>query len=342
MTRERSSESMIELYPQANKLNPCNSGGINSGERHHMKSIRVCAGAVLVSLSGMGFATAQVINANPQALTFVYQIGGPNPPAQNIFLESDVTTQFSATISTAPWLTVSPITGVTPSTLVATVAPPASFVPGTYVGSIVIGPVATTGATVTVVPVALQVLASAEGILQVSPNSLGFEYAQGGPAPPASTFSITSTGTSAAFTLTTSTPWLNASASSSTTPAVANVNISPNNGLTTGTYTGFVTVNPGYAGEHPMQRRISVTLRVYTPGALTANPHYLSFNYQPGGSLQSQVVNIVNSTGGSVPYTLSGVTSSGGNWLSTNVTAGTTPSGIVVSANGAIGLASGS
>ncbi|SPE23911.1 exported hypothetical protein [Candidatus Sulfopaludibacter sp. SbA3] len=40
----------------------------------------------LVMLYGTGVAKAQLISANPQALSFVYQIGGSNPGGQNVYL----------------------------------------------------------------------------------------------------------------------------------------------------------------------------------------------------------------------------------------------------------------
>src|SRR5215831_9161809 len=99
-----------------------------------MKPVRALRSSILVTLillCGAASANAQAINPSPQSLPFVYQVGGPNPPAQNILLSSSAPTQFTVTLSGAPWLTVAPTSGVTPSTLVATVTPPQGASPGT-------------------------------------------------------------------------------------------------------------------------------------------------------------------------------------------------------------------
>ena len=285
----------------------------------------------VVLLCGMGAASAQLVSVSPQTLSFVYQIGGPNPPAQNLFLSNIQPTQFSVSISGAPWLAVSPSTGVTPSTLVASVTGPSGATPGTLTGTIIISPVASTDATATVVAVSLQVLAPSQGTLQVYPNTIALDYSLGGPPPTPSGFSVTSTGAAAAFSLSTSTPWLAVSANSYVTPATAYVTIVLSAITSPGVYYGFVTVSPSYAGGSPQQ--VSVTLRVSSQGALIASPNSLSFNYQQGGYLpQPQVVNIVNSSGGAATYSVTTVTTSGGGWLGSNVSSGTTPSAIVVSA----------
>lgn len=76
----------------------------------------------LVLLSGMGVANAQLVGVSPQTLSFAYQVGGSNPASQVLYLSGSSPTQFTVTISGAPWLTVSPTTGITPSTLVASIA----------------------------------------------------------------------------------------------------------------------------------------------------------------------------------------------------------------------------
>src|SRR5690349_20155574 len=114
-----------------------------------MRVIRVVA--CLMALGCVGILSAQV-SVNPQSLSFTYQIGGPNPPSQNLSVFNDVPTQFSITTSGANWLNISPTAGITPSTLVATVTPPVGATAGTLSGSIIIGPVASVDNVKVVVP----------------------------------------------------------------------------------------------------------------------------------------------------------------------------------------------
>jgi hypothetical protein len=278
-------------------------------------------------------AHAQVfITASPQALAFTYQLGGPNPPAQNIYLSADVPSQFAVTISGAPWLTVSPPSGLAPSTLVATVNGPTNATPGTLTGTILIGPPASVDSLKTVVTVTLNVLAPAQGNLVVSPDNLRFTYQAGSPLPAPHGFTVSSTGGPASFNLATSDPWLKATTSSNVTPSTVQVNVLPNPAMPAGSYQGFVTVLPSYAGG--TAQKVIVTLQIYSAGTLMASPNNLTFNYQPGNPIPSaQALNIVNSAGGAVSYIVTATTSNGGAWLFYSPGSGTTPSSIVVSVN---------
>ena len=300
--------------------------------------VRVRGLTYAISLLGsLGIATAQV-SVNPQALSFSYQIGGPNPPAQSLFVFNDIPTQFAVTTSSAPWLTITPTTGLTPNTLVATVTPPAGATAGTLNGSIIIGPPASADNLKLVVPVSLQILPASPGNLVVAPNSIVFDYRTGGPNPSPYTLSVTSTGTAAAFTVSASTvgggAWLSVSPNSGVTPATFAAYASPAANIAPGTYTGTISVVPSYAGATP--QRVSVTLRVSSGGTLTASPSSLTFNYQPGTPIPApQVLGIANSTGAAVTVNVSATTSSGGTWLVVSPGIATTPFSVIVSVNSA-------
>jgi len=290
----------------------------------------------LLLLCGTGVASAQPVSASPQVLNFVYQIGGPNPPAQNIYLSASVPTQFSLSVSGATWLTVAPTTGITPSSLVASVTAPANATPGTLTGSIIIGPAASTDALRTVVTVTLQVLAPPQGNLVVTPNSLTFDYQINGPFPQGSYFSVSSTGAAASFNLSTTTygtgGWLAVSTTGNVTPASVYVSVIPLPTMTPGIYSGAVTVIPNYAGGVAVT--VAVTLRVSAGGSLTASPSVLSFSYQSSGFLPPpQTVGVGNSAGGAATFTVSATTTSGGPWLAYTPPTGTTPASVVISVN---------
>lgn len=283
-------------------------------------------------LCGASAAKAQTFGASPQILSFVYQIGGPNPAAQSILLTADVPSSFSVTISGAPWLSVAPVSGITPSTLVATVTAPAGATPGTLNGSIIIGPPASTDAVKTVVAVSLQILAPPQGNLTVTPSSMVFNYTVGASFPTPQSIFVNSTGAPASFNVTTNASWLTVSASSYVTPAAVQVSVFPGPGLTPGFYTGTVFINPTYGGG--TQQSVAVTLTVSSAGILLATPNALTFVYQSGQPYPSpQTVSVVNSSGANTGFTVTTTTASGGAWLSCSPCSASTPAGIVISTN---------
>jgi hypothetical protein len=300
----------------------------------------------LVSLEGATTAKAQIVVPAPQMLSFVYQIGGPNPAPQTIYLSSNVPTQFSVSTFGAPWLTITPITGITPSMLIVTATPPADDrggpppdrgTAGTLSGSINIAAPASTDAQRAVIPVTLQILPPPQGNLSVSPTNIAFEYQTGAPAPAGSPISVTiSGGVAAAFNVAVSTTsggnWLTAASSVLTTPATIVAYVLPVPGMGPGTYNGTISVIPAYAGG--VVQTVSVSLRVSSGGSLTANPNYLSFNYQPGSPFPlPQLVGVVDSSGRSSPFNVTSTTSSGGSWLTYSPSSGTTPGTFLVTAN---------
>ena len=300
-----------------------------------MTNFRVTAGAILGVMTLIGTCTAasaQTMSVSPQALSFIYQIGGPSPAAQNLFVSAGVATEFGVTTSGAPWATISPTYGVTPGYLVVTVRPPADAGPGVLSGSIVIAANVSTATVRVVVPITLQIVGPPQGNLVVSPNSLVADYWVGGPAPPLMPVSISSTSGPAAFSLSTGTSsggsWLTASASSYTTPAVAYVGVTPTPGLVPGVHTGTVAVVPAYAGG--ATRFITVTLRVYATGTIVTTPSILGFEYQTGGALPDLQYLRVNHSGGAATGFSVSVSTPTGPWLAVAPTGGITPTTLAV------------
>jgi len=289
-------------------------------------------------------ANAQIIGVTPQALSFSYQIGGAIPAPQSLYLYTDTPSQFSVSVSGAPWMTVAPSSGVTPSTLVVTITPPSPATPGTLTGSIIIGPPASADNLRTVVTVSLQVLPGGPGNLVVNPPSMTFDYQSGGPNPAQIAMSITtSTGAPGTFAIAASTTsggnWLFVSTPVLVTPVTAYAYVIPPPGMAPGIYTGSISVIPTYTGATTVP--VQVTLRVSSAGQFAASPSSLAFNYQPTGPLPpAQVVNVTNSTGGAATFAVSSTTVSGGNWLLFSPANATTPAGVVVSVNPG-GLAAG-
>jgi len=298
-----------------------------------MKPVRISVVIAVCSILLGSAASAQTFSVSPQALNFTYQIGGANPPAQTLYLSSATpSAQFSISISGAPWLSVSPAAGVAPSNLTVSASAPQNAVAGTLTGTIIIGPPGSVDAVKTVVAVTLQVLGAPQGELRVDPQSLVFDHQVGAPAPGMRAVTLTSTGSAAGFSLASTVPWASYSVSSLVTPAAIYITVTPLPTMGPGVYTGAIVVNPAYAGGKSTQ--IGITLRISSGVSLAATPTSLGFVYQPGGpSPTQQSLNVVNVTGGFVPFTANVVTANGGNWLSVSPFSASTPFNLLVMAN---------
>ncbi len=119
--------------------------------------------------------------------------------------------------------------------------------------------------------------------------------------------------------------WLTVAPSSGTIPATLQVTADPSS-LTAGTYQGTIVITVPNAT--PAQTSISVTFTVQpaTPAILGADAQTLSFAATQGGSAVSQQVHVTNSGSGSLDFTVSAATSSGGSWLSLSATSGSATS----------------
>jgi len=181
-------------------------------------------------------------------LTFNYIIDDsvkPAPVTLNVTNGTSGTdvVDFTATtdVYNPNWLSVLPNNGTTPGTITVT-ALPLNLSKGKYTGHvIVLGPSSRVTLTVT-----LNVISTTKPIMDISPTSLSFTAVQGGSDPPANLFSVKNDNPSSdpalmQFSLSTDSPWLEASSQSSV--ATTSVTVQPHVGsLAPGTYTGKVTV----------------------------------------------------------------------------------------------------
>lgn len=269
--------------------------------------------------------------ATPESITFNYQTGQANPPQQtiNVGLLGGIG-PFSTTISTSQggnWLVVTPLTGVTPTTLTVGVQQPSSLPPGIYNGTIAIGSPSGIGASLSI-PVTLTI--SNSPLLTLAPNSLKFTYQIGGAAPTPQVITPASSSTAINFTVTPQSAgnWITANPIFGTTPNPISVGINPA-GLAPGTYTGSVTVTGTGSGNGPQS--VPVTLTITNNPILTASSTGLTFNYQRGRDIPgAQIVN-VGSTGAPFNYSIFTETLTGAGYVAINVTSGTTPGSFAVS-----------
>ncbi len=125
--------------------------------------------------------------------------------------------------------------------------------------------------------------------------------------------------------------WLFASTASGTTPGTVNAIVRPS-GLAAGTYQGTITIRSDAAVNSPLV--VNVTLTVTAAPAIALSSSSLSFGTQQGApNPPNQTVTISNSGGGTLSWTATASTQSGGSWLNVSPASGTGTGTLAVSAN---------
>lgn len=219
-----------------------------------------------------------IISGSPASIQFGYIVGGTAPASQSV----QITNSGSGTLgwiatANAAWLSVSPASGTAPSALSVSVSP-AGLSAGTYTGNIQI---TASGASDTPFSVAVRLtVTQAAPSLMVAPQSLTFNYSNGGSAPEAQAVSITNAGAGTlSWTTFSSNYWLAVSPTSGSAPGTLTVSINPAN-LAAGTYTATLQVTAG-AAVSPASIAITLVVTGTQPaGAITSVAN--AGGYQPG------------------------------------------------------------
>ena len=197
--------------------------------------------------------------ALPASLAFSTNYLAANPAAQTLQVASSASTLAWTAVSSASWLTVSPINGLSPATLQVAVSS-STLSPGTYAGTVQIvslGALATTQ----VIPVTLNVIAPPPTLL-ASPGSLSFVALTGQPAPVAQFISVTNAGSGGfSYTVSANSPWIVLSPTSGAEPGAVSVTVNAA-GLAMGSYSGTVTVTATGIANSPVT--IPVSMQVLT------------------------------------------------------------------------------
>jgi uncharacterized protein (TIGR03437 family) len=251
--------------------------------------------------------------ANPTALTFVSQQGGPAPEPQTVSVVGAENTQYLATVD-VPWLSVSSASGPTPVQLTV-YANPGSLVPATYTGTVSIE----LGSHTQRISVTFEV--SATPVLTPSVGDFMVSYYGGTAVPAPMTLDVgVSSGAPQKFIYAPGLPsWLQISSieTSLTTPAILTVTVLPQT-LPTGTYQADIILIPS-AGDSVI---VPVLLQVAGATPVLANPTSLAFSAAAGGGPQSQTIGVTAAS--SLSYTASAtITGTGPDWLSVSPTSGT-------------------
>lgn len=270
--------------------------------------------------------------AAPASISFNYQTGQANPPQQTISLGLlGGVGNFSITLSTSSggnWLVVTPLNGVTPTTLTVGVQQPSSLPPGVYNGTISIGSPSGVGMSLAI---RVTLTISNSPLLTLSPNVLNFTYQLGGAFPPTQTITPASTSTAISYSVVPQAAggnWLTVNPVAGTTPNPIAVGVDPS-GLAAGTYSGTVTVTGTGTGN--AAQTVPVTLTITNNPILTVSSSSLTFNYQRGRNIPGAQVVTVSSTGTPFNYSIAAETITGAGYLNVSATNGITPGSFTVS-----------
>ena len=275
--------------------------------------------------------SAGPITVTPTQLAFTCQVGGSCPVGAfgvNIGSGGGTLSGLNVSVTSAGgnWLQVTGLnTSTTPASLQVFVDPTFVTTAGVFQGSVTIR--ATAAAPVTI-PVTLT--AVGQVTLNVSSSQLSFTVPGPGTAPPAQTFTVTSSGPSnipIAVNVTGGFPYVIVTQSSEQTPAVITVRINIT-GLPLGITQGNVQIT-GSATNSPVN--IPVLVVSNPPSVLSVFPQQLAFNYATGSpSPQAQGLNISSTTPG-LEFTTT--TTPNTPWLIVANTVAQTPGQAVIAVN---------
>ena len=233
---------------------------------------------------GGGGGSTGSLSFNPSSMSFS-SLNGSTPGAQTLSVTANTSTSFVGSISYASgsgsWLSVNPLSGVTPTNLTVSTSP-AGLAAGTYSATISFN----ANGLIQTVPVTLTVSTSGggnSGNVTVSPSSLTFTTPQGS-SPGAQSISINSAsgtaGVGFGVQVTAGSSWLATSANvNNTAPTTLTVSVS-SAAMQAGTYSGNIQIQP--TGGNTVN--VPVTLTISAPAAISATPTALTFSYRAGDS----------------------------------------------------------
>jgi len=282
--------------------------------------------------------SAGPITVTPTQLAFTCQVGGSCSVGAfgvNIGSGGGTLSGLNVSVSSAGgnWLQVTGLnTSTTPASLQVFVDPAFVTTAGVFQGSVTIR--ANAAAAVTI-PVTLT--AVGQVTLSVSSSQFSFTVPGPGTAPPAQTFTVTSSGPSnipIAVNVTGGFPYVVITQSSEQTPAVITVRINIT-GLPLGVTQGNIQIT-GNATNSPLNIPVSIVSN--PPSVLSVFPQQLAFNYATGSpSPQAQGLNI-SSTSPGLEFTTT--TTPNTPWLVVANTVTQTPGQAVIAVN-PVGLSPG-
>ncbi len=277
--------------------------------------------------------TTPFLNVSPNQLTFRLQIGGPNPPDQEVAVSSTGVAQaFTTQVTTQTggnWLVVRTQNPTTTQPLVIGVNP-AGLAPGTYRGNIAL---LAQGAVGTPPSVSVTLQVTNDPVLILGQEAVNFAFQTSRPAPPAVPVSVISSGAALSFQAAKGdVAWLVLTAPTGATPGSFFVGVNTT-GLTPGTYEANITVTAPGTQNAPIS--LPVRLVVSNSALLTVSTGSLEFRVPVGASIQPiQNVAVSSTDLSALPFTVSLSTANNLNWLLTDLPqGGTTPRNVGLTVN---------
>jgi len=169
------------------------------------------------------------------------------------------------------------------------------------------------------------ILAAAPPV-RVAPIQLQFTASSGGSIPASQSILADSIPGLVSVVQVTSTPagWLKASVVTGSTPLLIDITADPSK-LAQGSYSGSVTITTANGSPRSSTVNVSFAVSAALPPKLTVDKQSLSFPFTQGGQARSQTFVISNAGGGSLSFTATAQTSSGGGWLSVVPASGQVP-----------------
>jgi uncharacterized protein (TIGR03437 family) len=173
----------------------------------------------------------------------------------------------------------------------------------------------------------VRVVLSSGPSYQAAPAALSFSAKAGsGSAPSAQVITLSTSVPGLAFTTSVNVPWLNVTPSSGAIPATLQANVDPSS-LAAGTYNGTITITVPYGASKTTTISVTFTVQPSIPPALAVDTKNISFSAIEGSGALNQQLQVSNAGGGSLSFTATTATTSGGSWLSISATNGAaTPS----------------
>jgi hypothetical protein len=164
--------------------------------------------------------------------------------------------------------------------------------------------------------------------IAATPTSVVFAAAPGAP-PPQQNVNIDAGGATTAWgiSISTNTPWLSATVSSSLTPATITLSANPSS-LAEGVYNGSITLFAPGATNSPLVIPVTMGVRTAITGVA---PPSLTFFAATGATASNQNLTVTNQGAGTLSWTATKDSS----WIGLNPASGIAPSPIAISANAA-------
>ena len=285
------------------------------------------------------FGGASTLTITPSQLNFAWQAGQfSNPPStQTISVSSAANTSVTFNVSPSVsncgsnWLVPNTFQTATNGTSPVGVSISINLAGLPSTNSTCNGNIQITSPGTTAnIPVTLQI--STSPILNATPAQLTFSFQPGAGTPANQTVTLTSSNSNTQLNFSVNVNpvpsgtqnFLTLNQSNGTTPFGLSVGLNPSvlGLLGPGTYVNNIVITSANAGNSPVT--IPVTLTVSGNGSLVVNPTSLTLNYEIGQNQPPNQPIFIASTGGTIQFNASALSSNCGNFLGVSPTSGST------------------